>query len=88
MAEPDLSRDATEAMLQDARDRITRGDFSPLLVVPASSMSEFDAYDLQSLGYMDLLTFALGGQKTPPTFADASLISGNPILKFKYLGDV
>ncbi|MBE3043244.1 hypothetical protein IMZ48_11875, partial [Candidatus Bathyarchaeota archaeon] len=88
MAEPDLSKDATEAMLQVARDRITRGDFSPLLMVPASSMSEPDAYDLQSLGYTDLLTFALGAQKAPPTFTDASLRSGNPTLKLEYLGDV
>ncbi|KAK9419936.1 putative Heterokaryon incompatibility domain-containing protein [Seiridium unicorne] len=75
-------------MSQVSRQCILRGDFSSLLMVPESSLSDPDDADTRSYGYQDLVPFALGGEEKPPTFKNVVFESENPIMMLEYLGSI
>jgi hypothetical protein len=88
ITEPELSTDTKEALLQVARACMAEGDFSPLFMIPGSAQAEPGPEALRSHGYLDLLTFAMGDQTSPPTFSDMRFRSGNPIIQAEEIGTV
>lgn len=90
LTESQLSADEQEAMQQVAKRCIELGDYSPLLMIPASAQTDAEDILVQSCGYLDLTTFTLGGQQEPPTFADVRFcpLSGNLIMQAEGIGQV
>jgi hypothetical protein len=88
LTEPQLSSEDPVAMLQIARNCIKEGDYSPLFMIPDSAQVEPDDVVIQSYGYLDLGTFALGNEQMRPTFRDVRFRSGNPVIKADFIGVV
>lgn len=88
ITEPELSTDTKEALLQVARASMAEGDFSPLFMIPGSAQKEPTPEVLRSHGFLDLLTFAMGTQISPPTYPSLTFRSGNPVIQAEEIGTV
>ena len=89
-SERDISEDMSEALLQVARSCLKDGDLSPLFMVPAAAQGLVDEKKVQSYGYNDLDTFALGPEERIPRYSEVKLNfpSGNPIIKAERIGTI
>ncbi|KAK8857284.1 hypothetical protein PGQ11_013196 [Apiospora arundinis] len=88
LTEPELNQDMTIALSQVAQKCILRGDYSPLMMVPASSLLDLSDTDAQSYGYLDLIPYALGEEKHPPKFSEPVSESENITMTVENLGRV
>lgn len=87
IAEPELDADEQKAMLQVARSCINEGDFSPLLMIPASAQLGPEEANMRSYGYLDLYTFALGFEQKFPKFPNVTFThAGNPQVQLENIG--
>ncbi|KAK7931127.1 hypothetical protein PG985_001839 [Apiospora marii] len=88
LTESDLSQDTTTALSQIARKCILLGDYSPLMMVPASALLHLSDIDAQSYGYLDLIPYALGEEQHPPKFSKPASELDNIIMTAENLGRV
>lgn len=88
LTESDLSQDTTMALSQVARKCVLRGDYSPLMMVPASSLLHLSDSDAQCYGYLDLVPYALGDEEHPPKFSEPVSKSDNIAMTVENLGRV
>ena len=88
LTESALDSDEQEAMLQIARRCIQAGDYSPLFMIPEFAKTKLSEVDTQIYGFLDLSTFALGAEISPPTFKDVEFRLGHPIMTVETIGAV
>ena len=88
LTESELDSDEQEAILQIARSCIQAGDYSPLFMIPEFAKMTLSEIDTQVFGYLDLSTFALGGEISPPIFKDVEFRLGHPIMTVETIGAV
>lgn len=88
LTESELDSDEQEAMLQIARSCIQAGDYSPLFMIPEFAKVKLSETDRQVYGYLDLSTFALGNEISPPTFKDVDFRSNHPSMTVETIGAV
>lgn len=70
--------------MQVARYCLLAGDLSPLFMIPASSQNPLDDHVVQQYGYIDTLTWGLGDELAPPTYADDIWVSdANDLVRLK-----
>ncbi|VUC25626.1 unnamed protein product [Clonostachys rosea] len=88
LEESALSQDFNQAMQQVAVSCLKKGDFSPLLMIPATAQEELDERDLRSTGYMDICSWGIGEERSPAKFPNIELSSGSPVIQVECIGTV